>query len=1731
MYSYLKNSVFTIFILFVVLNSATAQVEVLPCQYPADATIEIDRKIFPFDHSQGYLHNFILPSAPVDPCKKIQNVDVQINIFSVDVTNLGTCVLGAYYYNIYLGCPLMMEGTCPTANLLAEPNSPNATSSNIPFVCTPGVLEFPFGEVLGVDIVNAMNTGSCPNWQNVIADGSLVIDYEICVTVTIGDDVIDTPLSLAVDPVICDPGSLILDAGAGYNDYDWSVPLENNQTLTVNTDGPYMVTVTDANGCTDDGTINVQASTVSVNITNSDTDNIICNGETPTLTANTLTGTTFAWTPNGESTPTISVNGPATYTVVVTDASGCTDTDQIIITENNPTVMIMPDPVSDICPGTTTTLTAVYPTGTILWSTLETTDMINAGPGVLYSVTVTDAAGCTSTDNVTIGTLPPPAITIAPTTLEACIGDNIAVTASGGTTYSWNDPASTMTATANLEPGAYVVTVTDAGGCTNTADVVVDPIALPNAGNSNTLMLCNDGTMLYDVEGLLGTFDAGGTWTETSVIASGVNVNINPNNTDFFGVLTGTYEFTYTVFGTGSCPDNDAQITVDINQPNYSGINNSTNICASDPPLDFNNLLTNPDAGGVWTQLGTTAAVDISDPFSVSFNGLPTDTYTFSYSLPAVGACMSELSVLTVEVGNAAVAVFTPDFSICEGSEYDLLLSLTPETATGGTFTEVTGSGILDFNGSIIRTTSLQAGQTLTFVYEVGDPANPCSYAQDQINITVVTSVTAGDTPLTGDACQSNMIIDLYNILQNEDAGGTFTITPASTGLTANMLNTETMPAGDYTIEYTIGDGVSCPQETAVISFTVFERPSITISNDLGLCADQCTDIEIQFTGSPDYFFFLDLYDQDTMIVDLYDNMVSTNMFSLTVCNDGGTGTFLNDTLHISDINDYWFIIPSALSDGNNCGLEQADIADTLVINTQGASFTQIDSTICQGDNIMINGILYDINNLEEAVTLAGESCDSIVNVTIDFFPIDTMRVEQTLCPDDERMVNGTTYNAINPSGSSVISAENGCDSIQFIIDLDFYPAAEETLDQTLCTGDNIVVNGTVYDAANPIGMEPFIGGSINGCDSIVNINLTFGGEATATLDTMLCMGESFEFNGTTFDINNQTDDVLVPNSSTNGGCDTLYTVTLEFISDADSTIMGPFCDDFSTVVNGTTYDVNNRMGSETLVNASSQGCDSIVTINLMFYPIAESNVNGIYCSGEEIMINGTTYNEANDNGVETIIGGSSTGCDSMVNVMLVFNPVYEMPLSEQICNGDSIFLENAWQLSAGVFNDTLSTVNSCDSIIVTTLSIIPCDDPVFVSVQDNVCGLDTTGIITITVNMATAPVTISWLGASTGTIGSTTTSDFTIPATVSNLPSDVYTITVVDAAGTILYNDTQEIMDLNAPLIASFSIIDDINCSDETATVDINVNGGQGNYTYNWNDPLIGDTPSATSIEAGQYEVTVTDTNNCTDSLSFGINGVDVITFELDVMNTSCEATDDGSIEVLNINGGLAPYTISINGMEIVGSILNNLAVNNYDIEVFDSNNCSTMLSTSISNDGNGNFLDYIMSYTIDLGDSITLAGLSTDMMTQYVWTANTDLSCLDCANPVATPTTTQQYILTATNGAGCDQLVMIDVIVEKPETKIYIPNTFSPNNDGVNDTFTVFSKNGFDANTQVTMSIYDRWGNKVYSGNSMDSDLRWDGSFKGDRIVNGVYAYVVEVVDLDGNTEVFKGAITVVE
>ncbi|MBI3500468.1 MAG: gliding motility-associated C-terminal domain-containing protein [Bacteroidetes bacterium] len=297
-------------------------------------------------------------------------------------------------------------------------------------------------------------------------------------------------------------GSASVNASGGTSPYyyQWS----NGQTTSSATNfsaGNYSVMISDANGCTAPATVTIsQPNAIAVSVSPDDT---VCPGQNTTISANASGGTspfTYFWQPSvgfGNS-QIVHPTSSTTYTAIVTDAHGCTNTGIVNILVYDLTIALAVNATPHICEGQVATVSASV-TGNYITNYYWSNNLGNgAGPYVVspsgtttYSVTVTNMCGATATASATVIVYPLPQIHLAPQSASGC--DNVALqfsdtsSANAGSTYFWNfgdgftssqaNPSHTYSSSGNY---AVTVTVTTHNGCSSSAQTYCTVTVIPS---------------------------------------------------------------------------------------------------------------------------------------------------------------------------------------------------------------------------------------------------------------------------------------------------------------------------------------------------------------------------------------------------------------------------------------------------------------------------------------------------------------------------------------------------------------------------------------------------------------------------------------------------------------------------------------------------------------------------------------------------------------------------------------------------------------------------------------------------------------------------------------------------------------------------------------------------------------------------------------------------------------------------------------------------------------------------------------------------------------------------------------------------------------------------------------------------------------------------------------------------------------------------------------------------
>lgn len=303
---------------------------------------------------------------------------------------------------------------------------------------------------------------------------------------------------------------------------------------------------------------------------------------------------------------------------------------------------------------------------------------------------------------------------------------------------------------------------------------------------------------------------------------------------------------------------------------------------------------------------------------------------------------------------------------------------------------------------------------------------------------------------------------------------------------------------------------------------------------------------------------------------------------------------------------------------------------------------------------------------------------------------------------------------------------------------------------------------------------------------------------------------------------------------------------------------------------------------------------------------------------------------------------------------------------------------------------------------------------------------------------------------------------------------------------------------------------------------------GGTGPYNYVLllggtqivSFPNVSGAQAFTGLAAGTYTVNVYDADNCPSTTTVTI-GEDPFTVSANSNSPVCEGTSINFTASGGVNyvwSGPNGYSSTAQNPSIPFAL--QTMAGTYTVTISAPPSCSDTVTVDVVVNPRPT-VDAGQDQTITYGESVTLNG--TGSLT-FSWTPTGTLSDPTIANPVATPANTTTYILTTTNNFGCSSSDTVVITVLHPYGELFVPNIFSPNDDGKNDIVYVYGTNI----KEMKFFIYNRWGEKVFE--SFKQADGWDGTHKGKPCDMGVFAYYLEVIYLDDSEEKLSGNITLV-
>ena len=1326
--------------------------------------------------------------------------------------------------------------------------------------------------------------------------------------------------NITANPPSCVPGndgSIVISVSGGTPPYLYSNGGPNQSSNTFNNlgNGTYVITVTDANGCTASTTVNLLVNnppTISSAVSNA----VSCNGGTNGSLQITATNGTPPFSYNLMPGNVTNASGsfpnlPAgSYTILVTDAANCTVSTTVNVTQPN-VLQFGNNVINDVsCNGAgdgniqmnafggTAPYNFVLNPGNV---SNTTGAFSNLAPNT-YTISVTDANNCTASTTITISQ---PAIlqwNALQATNVSCNGGNdgsISLTANGGTNpKSYNLQPGNLTNSSGtfngLTQGTYTITITDANNCTLTSSVnITQPTQLQISNVNTTQPTCVPGN-----DGIITITATGGT-TAYQYNIGGPNQASNTFNN------LGSGSYTITVTDANNCtvtssvtiaPPNAPSISsITTNSVNCNGGNNGSlqaNSSGGTAPLSFNMM-----PGNITNATGT-------------FNNLTAGTYTVTVT-DAVNCSATSTAVITEPSALVWGTITTMDITCNGGNDGDIQLS-----ASGGTGTInylLNPGNISNTSGSF--TTLTANSYTIT--------------ATDANNCTITTMVVLNQPP----ALQ-------WNTPQITNAGcsggNDGAITATATGGT-NPLNYTLQPGnltdtngsftgliqGTYTIIVT--DGNNCTLSTTIS----ISQPTALVISNIAIISPSCVpgnDGTITVTasgGTPAYLFNIGGPDQTSNVF----NNIGVGQYPVTVTDANGCKAATLITVAPPNAPTITNVITDSVScNGGNDG--------SLQITASGGvaplSYNLMPGNVTNGSGNFMN---LSAGNYTVVVSDASNcTINSILSIS-----------QPPVLLWSSATSTAVSCNGGNDGGIQV-SANGGTGVITYNLNPgntnsatgQFTNLAQGNYTITATDANNCTITTTVsITQPNPLQWNNPNTTSVScngGNDGSLSITSSGG---TPTYSYNLTPGNITNTSGTFNNLTQGTYSVTITDAN---NCTLTTNITVNQppvlqITNIATTL--PSCvpgNDGVVIISA----LGGTQPYQYNIGGANQTSDTFSNVGSGIYTITVTDANNCTISTSHSVLAPNTPNITN---ITTTPASCQPGNDAIITVTAANGtPNYQFDI------GGALQANNIFNgVGIGTYTVTVTDAVGCTGTSVATIVNPPSPTISVNNTTTASCNPGCDGTVTLSASGGTNPV---YSYAITG-FGPQVNNVF------NNLCTNSYIATVQDGNGCI---DTTSFIITTAigPSITNI-ITDSVNCfGDSNGSMNVFISGGTSPFNFNLLPNNLNNTSGVfNNLAQGNYLATVTDANGCTVNSNVTIYEPLPVQFDSVAGSGSlCNGSSNGGIFVSNSGGtGTFSYTINPNATFVPpGSFTNLLGNTTYSIVASDANGCTITTSVFIS-------------------------------------------------------------------------------------------------------------------------------------------------------------------------------------
>jgi gliding motility-associated-like protein len=1498
-----------------------------------------------------------------------------------------------------------------------------------------------------------------------------------------------------------------------------------------------------------------------------------------------------------------------TYTITVTSARDCSLQEIIVI--NEPALLTVAATATDfacdasnVVQTTTITATANFGTAPYVYSingtnffASNTFTIVDNGSIQNITVTVRDANNCLATTVVNINPLPTiTAVTATTVTNLTCTNDGtVQITVTGGSgdfTFELlplgSQPAITPGSgvfNANFtltEPGTYTFQVTD--NVTDcyfiTAPYEITPFDTIEASIINSsAVTCfgdTDGTITVNVLGYVGnvTYDVIDIQGNTVASGSG-NTAINPFIVS--GLSGGNYQVVVTATETPFCTaTSNFAVVSSPSEPLVLAANETANVTCTN---NLGEIFANATGGWGTYQyelVNNTTATTVQ-PFGANslFTGLAAGNYTVS--VQDAGGCLVSTTVILVQPSLISANLTSTNTNLlCNG---DTNASVTAANVIGGQGTYQYILNTYDSTGTTIVTSS--GGQTSpTFnglgagIYNITitDGWN-CDFTTNIITITEPTTVVASLTLTSSLTCTNDAVITV------SASGGTAPYQYSTDGIT--FTNTTVYNVGPGTYQFFVRDANNC---TVVQSnqITIETIPDLELNLNLNSaninCFGESTATIIanttgglgnysytlldgannviagpqssgMFTNLPSGNYIVEVVSVDCnavssviQITDPQELMISNLTVNNVLCNGGANGSIAIQTTGGTGTVQY--AISPNLNQFFNTGTfnNLAPGNYDIIVQDQNGCFILLDVEITEPAPLAAD---VDLTSVVQNLCLGDNDGSFTVLITGGTAPYSTSLNNQ----DPSAFVEGQLSFSGLAGGTDYfifVKDANGCETIAYIFldaPVEVLPAIESVVYN--CTGNvpgNIVtvsvnasavgnvqyaLDGGTYQTSNvfvnvPAGNHTISVQHTNGCTKTVDVNIDDNQPLSATLSSVqnvLCNGDST--GSVTIDVIGGTGTIeyaISPNLTT-------FTTNNVFANLAAGTYDiivrdGIGCSVTQQVVITEPTVVTSSVSALVQELCTNDGNASItIAVNGGVAPYSTSLNNQ-----NNFVANQFTYSNLTGGQTYTIFIQDANGCISSIPVTLDA-PVTIIPTVDitYFCTGNVVGNTVTVSVNSEVVNDVTYSLDGGAFQASETFNNVAVGNHTIRVRHSNGCEQQVQFTITPStpVQAVFTQVDVTCHGESTGSFQvsafggsgqlefaiSPNLTDFGPNQTFTNLPAGNYTVIVRDEIGctTQLNITINQPNALNASLVTMFP---DLCAGDNVGAIEIDINGGTAPYSTSLNNEN-NYTPNRVLFEdlaGGQsYTIYVRDTNGCVTTLEVAVDGGISISPGANVVY-GCLGDSAFNTVTIKVNQEVqSEVTYSLDGGAYQnGNVFTNLSNGNHSLTVLHEDGCSETIGFTISN-----YIPIALTLTETYQNQFTAT--TTGGSGNYTYYLNgVNYGYNDVFQILATGTYT--VVVEDENGCTAEAQIYIEFI------DIDIPNFFTPNDDGDNDTWVPENLEGF---PKAQVEVFDRYGRII---TQFGHKGEWDGTYNGSLLPTGDYWYTIT---LDGGRQ-FVGNVT---